>query len=72
MTFEEFLKRVDDKYDHHSFEWRYGQTLMNELSDIWPDKYRELTYTYIDCYYDDGMIEKVLSKLQNDWKYYGR
>lgn len=68
MTYEEFLDRVESEYDTHSFEWRYGQTLMNVLSHVWPDKYRELTYTYCDCYYDDGMIDKVKTKLKAEWK----
>ena len=70
MTFDDFIKRVNNKYDSHSFEYRYGQAIMNELSDIWPDKYRELVYNYIDCFYDDGMVGKVLSKLQKDWDKY--
>lgn len=67
MTYEEFLDKVERSYDDHSFEWRYGQTLMNVLSEIWPDKYRQLTYTYNDCFYDDRMIEKTKTILKNEW-----
>jgi hypothetical protein len=67
MTYEQFLHIVDKSYDDHSFEWRYGQTLMNVLFEIWPDKYRQLTYTYNDCFYDDRMIDKVKEKLRQEW-----
>jgi hypothetical protein len=69
MTYEQFIQEVDRTYDDHSFEWRYGQTLMNVLSEIWPDKYRELTYTYCDCFYDDRMVDSVKNKLKQDWKF---
>jgi hypothetical protein len=67
MTYEKFLEKVESTHDSHSFEWRYGQTLMNVLSEVWPDKYRELTYTYCDCFYDDSMVNKVREKLSKEW-----
>jgi hypothetical protein len=66
-SFEEFIDLVDKTYDDHSFELRYGQTVMNVLSEIWPDKYRELIYNYLDCFYDDGMVASVLDNLKKNW-----
>jgi hypothetical protein len=66
-SFEEFLELVDKTYDDHSFEFRYGQTVMNVLSEIWPYKYRELIVEYYDCFYDDGMVKITLDKLKKEW-----
>lgn len=67
ISFEEFLNRVDEVYLYHSFEWRYGQTIMNVLRDIWSDKYNELTATEYDCFYNDKMAQTTLDKLKRDW-----
>jgi len=65
MTFEEFLKLVDQTYNH--FHWRYGQCVMNVLHSAWKEKYDELVNTDIDCYYDDSLVEQVLNKLEKEW-----
>jgi hypothetical protein len=67
ITFNEFLKKVDDTYMDHSFEWRYGQTVMNVLADIWADKYKELVATDYDCFYDDRTVQDTLYKLETEW-----
>lgn len=67
ISFSDFLRKVDTVYLDHSFEWRYGQTVMNVLADVWPDKYRELVATENDCFYDDRMVELTLSKLEKEW-----
>ena len=61
------LTLVDTVYLDHSFEWRYGQTVMNVLADTWPDKYKELVATENDCFYDDRMVQLTLSKLEKEW-----
>lgn len=66
MTFEQFVSFVD--HDFHTNELRYGQTLMNKLSEVWPEKYKELTHTDNDCFYDDATVRFTLSKLEQDWK----
>jgi len=68
ISFGEFLKNVDDFYFEHSFEFRYGQTIMNILSNVWPEKYKELVATKNDCFYDDGMVRPILNKLEKEWK----
>ena len=66
MTFEEFLKLVDQTYD--SFNWRYGQCVMNVLHSVDKIKYENLLATENDCYYDDSMVHITLDKLKIEWK----
>lgn len=68
INFKQFLDLVDKKYYNYSFEWRYGQTIMNVLRDVWIDKYNELVATHNDCFYDDRMVQFTLSKLEKEWK----
>lgn len=65
MSFEEFLKLVDQTY--YNFNWRYGQTLMNVLYSIDKTKYNNLLATENDCYYDDSMVRITLDKLNKEW-----
>lgn len=67
ITFNEFLKRVDETYMDHSFEWRYGQTIMNVLAEVWSDKHIELVASEDDCFYDDKMVQTTLNKLEKEW-----
>jgi hypothetical protein len=78
ITFNEFLKKVDDTFlDHQAArsrgkikaenQWRYGQTLMNVLWDIWPDKYLEIKESDINCFYNDSKVESTLNKLEKEW-----
>lgn len=66
MTFEQFVSSVD--HDFHTNELRYGQTLMNKLSEVWPEKYKELTHKENDCFYDDSVVKFTLNSLQKEWK----
>lgn len=69
MTFEEFIKNVDYKFHTSSYrgQLRYGQYVMNELYDIWPEKYAEITGSDTDCFYDDAIIRLTLEKLEKEW-----
>jgi hypothetical protein len=67
ISFNDFLKLVDDTYNYYSFELRYGQTIMNTLYNVWPEKYNELIASKEDCFYDDGMVKLTLSKLGKEW-----
>lgn len=67
MLFNDFLKIVDETYNNHSFELRYGQTVMNVLSKIWPEKYDEMATLEYDCFYDDQMVKVTLDKLEKEW-----
>lgn len=67
ISFKEFLNLVDHTHNEHSFQWRYGQTIMNVLHGVWPAKYNELVSTDIDCFYDDGIVRLILDKLEKEW-----
>jgi hypothetical protein len=67
ISFKDFLQLVDDTYNHYSFELRYGQTIMNTLYSVRPEKYKELVASKEDCFYDDGMVKLTLDKLEKEW-----
>lgn len=78
MTFEQFISKVDDTFMNHQAarsggkisaanQWRYGQTVMNVLYDIWPQKYHEIVDSEYDCFYTNQMVQYVLDKLEKEW-----
>ena len=67
VSFEEFLNKVDKFYYENEFELRYGQTIMNVLYQIWPDQYKKITKTDLDCFYDDGTVKSTLEYLEKVW-----
>ncbi len=67
ISFHEFLNYVDTTYHEQSFNWRYGQTLMNVLYLHWPEKYMEIVKTDYDCFYNDGIVRILLDKLEKEW-----
>lgn len=69
ISFTEFLAKIDKAFYSASYkdQLRYGQIIMNELYDIWPDKYTEITNTEYDCFYDNSKVKLALSKLEQEW-----
>lgn len=67
MTFEEFLLKVDSFYNENEFTLRYGQTIMNVLYKVRPEKYKEITGGDLDCFYDDGTVRLTLEHLEKTW-----
>ena len=67
ISFKDFLQLAHDTYNHYSFELRYGQTIMNTLYSVWPEKYKELVASKEDCFYDDSMVKLTLDKLEKAW-----
>ena len=67
MNYSEFKNKVD--HDLKKYSLRYGQTVMNTLSEVWPDKHKELTSTDIDCFYNDNKAHTTLSYLEKAWKH---
>jgi len=67
MTFEQFLNRVDKVYYENEFELRHGQTVMNVLRQVWPEKYKEISGGDYDCFYDDGTVRFTLDYLERAW-----
>jgi hypothetical protein len=68
ITFEQFLSRVDEKYLESRSVLRYGQTVMNILYEVWPEKHHEVMSSDDDCFYDDSATKMTLEKLERDWK----
>jgi hypothetical protein len=66
MTYKEYVDLVHKTF--HSFNWRYGQSVMNVLHTVWREKHDELADTENDCYYDDSKVYKVLNQLEKEWK----
>jgi hypothetical protein len=78
ITFNEFLDKVDDTFlDHQAArsngkikaenQWRYGQTVMNVLWEVWPEKYQEIKGGDCDCFYQNSVVESALNKLEKEW-----
>jgi hypothetical protein len=78
ITFNEFLKKVDDTFLNHQAarsggkikaanQWRYGQTVMNVLWDVWPEKYQQIHGSDCDCFYDNVTVQHILDKLEKEW-----
>ena len=67
MTFQQFLNKVDNTYNDHPFVLRYGQTIMNILYEVWPEKYKQITGGQYDCFYDDGAVKYTLDLLEKSW-----
>jgi hypothetical protein len=69
MTYEEFLDLIDKQFNSASYkaQLRYGQYVMNELYNIWPEKYAQITGTDDDCFYDNGIVKFTLEKLEKEW-----
>lgn len=75
MTFTEFKIKVDDTFMNNQppkvsavNRWRYGQTLMNVLWDIWPEKYNEIKDSDINCFYSNRTVAMVINKLEKEWE----
>lgn len=82
MTFEQFMQKVDNTFMEHQAsrmmikedfwpaganQWRYGQTVMNILYDIWPEKYNEFKHSIYDCFYTNQNLDLTLEKLEKEW-----
>jgi hypothetical protein len=67
LTFDQFLNLVDKVYYENEFKLRYGQTIMNVLYQVWPEKYKEISGGDYDCFYDDGTARSTLDYLEKEW-----
>lgn len=65
MKYSEFTRLIESTSNY--FNWRYGQTLMNILHGIWPEKYAEITESEYDPYYHEDNVPKVLELLKENW-----
>jgi len=67
MTYSEFRNKID--HDLKKYNLRYGQTVMNVLSEVWPEKNKELMTTDWDCFYNDKKADVLLNYLEKIWNH---
>lgn len=75
MTFKKFLDNIENIYADQgdkpeSERLRYGQIIMNELWNVWPKKYHEITGSDKDPFYSDIIHKKpydLLNELEKEW-----
>ena len=66
-SFADFEKLIERTL--HTNHLRYGQIVMNILHDVWPEKYKQLLGTNMDCfYYNDQDTSRVVAYLEREWK----
>jgi len=65
ITYSDFRNKVDN--DLKRYNLRYGQTVMNTLSEVWPEKSKQLTSSEWDCFYNDNKAEILLNYLEKIW-----
>lgn len=66
ITFQQF-KAEFENFHAQNKELRYGQSLMNKLFEIRPEKHTEIKGTELDCFYLDEKSELTLHYLENNW-----
>lgn len=66
IDFKDFVTQTKTFHEKNK-ELRYGQVIMNLLWNVWPDKYKEITNTNNDCFYNDDLVKQLLIKLEDDW-----
>jgi hypothetical protein len=74
ISFPEFVEKVDQIYygqkisiSNKKSNLRYGQVIMNVLFDAWFEKYTEINGSKLDCFYNEDIVDLVLSKIELDW-----
>ena len=65
LTYSDFRNKID--HNHKKYGLRYGQTVMNTLSEVWYEKHRELISTDLDCFYNDNKADTTLRYLEKAW-----
>ena len=80
ISFDKFLSRVDETFMLNQAsrsdgkikaenQWRYGQTVMNVLWEVWPEKYQEIKDGELNCFYDNSTTRFTLEKLEREWNH---
>jgi hypothetical protein len=76
MTFKKFIDNIENIYADQGNKLeseqrlRYGQIIMMELWDIWPQKYHQIAGSDKDPFYCDIIHKKpydLLSELEKEW-----
>jgi hypothetical protein len=68
-TYQDFNEQIDLRWESRKADWiRRGQVVMNALAEVWPAKYKEVSGSVLDCFYNDSAIGNLLEHLSNqDW-----
>ncbi len=75
MTYKKFLDNIENIYadqgdKSESERLRYGQIIMMELWDVWPQKYHQIAGSDKDPFYSDIIHKKpydLLTELEKEW-----
>lgn len=69
MKLDDLIGKVETQYHSQQPDnyLRYGQILMNTLSEFDPDMYKRITGTDYDCFYDNAKVDILLDKLSDEW-----
>lgn len=66
LNWENFLKKVY-LLNESEFELRLGQSIINVLYSFFPCKYKKISYTDFDCFYDEDRVPQALQELKKNW-----
>lgn len=75
MIFKKFIENIEKIYSEQTLKpkserLRYGQIIMHELWNTWPQKYHQVTCTDKDPFYCEVLDKKpydLLDELQKEW-----
>lgn len=69
MKLDDLIGKVERQYHSQQPDnyLRYGQILMNTLSEFDPATYKNIVGTEYDCFYDNAKVEILLDKLRVEW-----
>jgi hypothetical protein len=69
-TYQDFEDQIDVRWVNLKNEdlMRKGQVVMNALAEVWPEKYKEVSGSVLDCFYNDSAVGSLKIHLSNqDW-----
>ena len=66
ISFDDFLMTLQQDLRTYTY-LRYGQVLMHTLYNHDRNKYKEITGTEYDCFFDNKIVSKTLDKLEKEW-----
>lgn len=66
-TYQDFEDQIEVRWVNLTNEdlMRRGQVVMNTLAEVWPEKYKEVSGSVLDCFHNDNAIRSILQHLSN-------